>query len=147
MAYKAKCWVTDRWVKFTLTTGSYENIMVFLDAQKLLFLSDMELDFTTIPLVLHGRGYSKNLREYIANNDENTSLINRFIDYFLNIILDISYLDGSRVYLTINPNPDLNTWQSLEIIIHIPEVTTNLTVDSTLFSVDDTTITSDQTVI
>ncbi len=92
----SKVWVVDRWVTFSLNIGDYQNIIAFLDANGLSFLTLLSLDFTQIPSNLHGRGNSTNLLEYLSNNSDDNILINQFLNYFLNTAFfnrNVSFLD------------------------------------------------------
>lgn len=93
----AKCWNGKNWVNFNLILGNYENIITFLNDNKISFLYTMELDFTIIPSVLHGRGRSRNLLQYLANNTENNTLITSFLMYFLSEIADIRYITNKKL--------------------------------------------------
>ena len=64
----AKFWYDNHWVIFTLGVDSYQNIITFLEINGLFFLAEMQLNFDTIPLALHGKGNSNNLLDYLANN-------------------------------------------------------------------------------
>lgn len=81
MTIKSTCWYYEHIVHFKLKTGIYENIVVFLIDNKISFLTTMDLDFTNIPINLHGKGNSKNLLDYLSKNKENFILIYNF-DYF-----------------------------------------------------------------
>ena len=83
MVIESLVWVSDHWVKFRLILVNYENIIMFLEYHGLSFLSTMDLDFTKIPFLLHGKGNSKNLLQYLANNTDNNYLIFQFIEYFI----------------------------------------------------------------
>ena len=65
--------------KFYNTCENKENIITFLDFHELSFLKYMKLDFTQIPFLLHGKGKSENLLEYLANNTDNDILIVQFV--------------------------------------------------------------------
>jgi len=122
MKIKSKCWVVDHWVVFTLTINAYENIMTFLNAQNLLFLSNIELDFSTIPLELHGNGESKTLVQYLANNTDNNALISKFLDYFLNVQFNMKYYyTGEQITFYF---PEESGWQNFQIYFNPPATTT-----------------------
>jgi len=109
MEYKSKCWVDGHWIIFKLNTGAYQNILSFLDASSLLFLADLALD---LPLSLHGSGNSRNLYEYLANNGEDTSLISKFLGYWLNQQLDMRYIDGTSIKFSFSPT---ESWQNFTV--------------------------------
>ena len=87
----SKFWFNDHWVRFNIIIGEHQNVITFLESNNILFLSEFTLDFSTIPIELHGNGNSKNLLEYLSNNVDNYSLVSKFLDYFLNIILNMKY--------------------------------------------------------
>jgi hypothetical protein len=86
----SSCQNIDNRVEFNLNLGIYQNIITFLTDHDILFLAEMKLDFTNIPLELHGNGDSYNLIEYLENNNSDSTLIFKFLNYFLSVI-DIEY--------------------------------------------------------
>jgi hypothetical protein len=87
----AKFFYNGYWVKFSLVLGIYDNFLSFLSSHEISFLAEMKIDFTNIPVSLHGNGISNNLYEYVSNNTNNHSLINSFFDYFLKEIAIFKY--------------------------------------------------------
>ena len=87
----ASCLYLNTKVRFRLIIGNHVNIINFLSNNNILFLAELELDFSTIPISLHGKGRSKNLYDYISNNIDNEELILNFIYYFISEITDIRY--------------------------------------------------------
>lgn len=109
----SKCWNGKNWVNFNIVLGDYENIITFLDANKISFLYTMELDFTVIPIVLHGRGRSRNLLQYLANNTDNNTLITSFLRYFLGEIADIRYATNKKINYDFLPG---SKWQNTTFV-------------------------------
>jgi hypothetical protein len=142
MTIKAKCWALDHWVRFTLKLDTYENIMTFLDESQLHFLAEEPLDFTTIPLGLHGNGSSYNLLGYLSNNTGYNTLVLNFLIYFLSTIIDIRYVDGEKIDFIFSEGPE---WQNLQLVFE-GGIVIFLTFDSTLYSWDDDVLTCDQTI-
>jgi len=121
-----KCWNGENWVDFNIQTGEYQNFNVFLVDNKIGFLSTMEIDFTTIPVILHGKNRSRNLLDYLSNNNNDVNLILSFINYFISNISKIKYYTG------INLNFNLinsSTWQTSKIYVsgYISPTTTTTT--------------------
>ena len=115
MKIKSKCLINNNWVRFNLMTGIYENIIIFLESQNILFASEIKLDFSTIPIELHGKGRSYNLLEYLANNAYDNSLVSIFLQYFLTEILDIRYyITSEKVKFIFSEE---SNWQTYQIII------------------------------
>lgn len=113
-------------VNFTLMTGEYQNIMVFMYDHDIKFASEMLLDFSKIPIQLHGRGNSHNLIEYLSNNNDNNTLLFDFLNYFIHDVIDIKYENGNHINFTIIKNVK---WQNMIIIISSqPPSTTNFLV-------------------
>jgi hypothetical protein len=143
MKIAAKCWVVDHWVRFNLYIGTYENIITFFDAQKLSFLTELEIDFTIVPLELHGRGQSITLLDYLANNGDNNTLVSKFLVYFLNTFTEMSYLNDTKMNFSLSEE---SSWQNFQITIDTPLPTIiHITVDSDIYTCDDDIITCDQT--
>lgn len=119
---ESKVWVNDHWLKFRLIIGIYQNIIIFLDFHELSFFKTLEIDFTSVPLSLHGNGNSLNLLEYLANNVENDLLISQFIMYFLSTILNIRYYlsDENIVFFMENIK-----WQNMNIYVCNPDIVIN----------------------
>ena len=114
----------NRRVEFKLKINSYANIIKFLEAHELLFLAEMTLDFTQIPLIFHGKGKSRNLYEYLANNIDNNDLIYNFLNYFLNTLTDIRYFSGKKLNYHISNE---SNWNIMEVVIYgsyVPTTTT-----------------------
>jgi hypothetical protein len=123
MVIESLAWSIDHWVKFRLVLGNYENIITFLDYHSLSFLTTMNLDFTSIPFTLHGKGDSKNLLQYLANNTDNATLISQFINYFLSTIIKMKYYyTGENVVFYFTENVK---WQSTNIDFYNPEINNN----------------------
>ena len=93
----AKCRKNDHWIKFNLIIGKYANLINFLDVHNLLFLSTIYFDINSIPKHLRGSGNTKNLLDYIYNNSNNPILIFKFVNYFLDTIIDIRYESGKKI--------------------------------------------------
>lgn len=116
MVIESLVWSGDHWVKFRLVLGNYENIIAFLDYHNLFFLTTLELDFTQIPFLLHGKGNSTNLLQYLANNTNNSSLIFQFIEYFIVYIIQMKYYySGERVAFNFFEN---DKWQNMNIDVY-----------------------------
>ena len=124
----ASCLNIDHRVKFNLKLGIYQNIIAFLKDNNILFFSEMKLDFTQIPLELHGFGNSKNLIEYLANNNLDNILILNFLNYYLNSILKIEYTYKDDILFYFNLN---NEWQNMNLYTIILPVTTTTTTNAT----------------
>ena len=126
MKIKAKCWFDNQWVRFSLTTGSYRNIITFLDAQNLSFVTEIKLDFSKIPFELHGKGNSETLLQYLANNTDDDLLISQFLMYFLNITLNMRYYyENSPINFYF---PENTSWQNFTISTTPPPTTSTTTV-------------------
>ena len=120
MGIDSLVWASDRWIKFKLDIGIYENIITFFDSQGLLFLTTLELDFTKIPFSLHGKGDSKNLLQYLSNNKDDENLILKFIEYFMDNIIQIKYYySGERVLFKLTES---EKWQNINIDFYNPSV-------------------------
>jgi hypothetical protein len=126
MTIKSTCWFNKHIVHFKLKTGKYENIIVFLNDNKISFFTTMELDFTNIPHNLHGKGNSKNLLDYLSKNNDNITLIYNFIEYFMKNIAKIKYNNGKLINYHISSN---DNWENSQISIYsyIPTTTTTTT--------------------
>ncbi len=123
MVIESLVWASDHWVRFRLIIGTYENIITFLDNQGLYFLTTLELDFTQIPFLLHGKGDSKNLLQYLSNNTDDNSLISQFIQYFLSTIIKMKYYySGESVVFYYSES---TKWQSMNIFFYSPEISNN----------------------
>jgi hypothetical protein len=123
MVIESLAWAGDRWVKFRLILGFYQNVITFLEYNNLSFLTTLELDFTQIPFLLHGKGNSKNLLQYLENNTDNVFLISQFIDYFLRFIIKIKYYytgENAVFYFT-----ESTEWQNMNINFYNPEISNN----------------------
>ncbi len=136
------CLFNGKKVEFKLNIGSFQNIIVFLDVNNISFLYTMQLDFTNIPLLLHGRGNSNNLLEYLANNTNDNSLIIKFINFFLMDIIDIRYLSNKKLNFHLNENVD---WRNMSIEAYAPYVPPTTTTTSTSTSTSTTTSTTTST--
>lgn len=136
---KAKCWFDNRWVRFNLTTGTYTNIMVFLNQMKLSFYADMPINFETLPKELHGKGTSVSLVDYLAKNEGDDYLILNFLIYFLNNLVDIRYTNGKKLNFSFVSGPE---WQGLQLVVG-DEVVIWISLDSRLYSYDDTILSCD----
>ena len=119
----ASCQNIDHRVKFKLNLGIYQNILTFLNDHELSFLSKMKLDFTQIPVELHGYGRSENLMMYLANNNLNPTLIFNFLNYFLNII-DIEYNYKDNIIFKFVENEQ---WQNINLYVYVEFTTTTTT--------------------
>jgi len=137
---QVKLWLKDHWVKFKIEVKAYDNIMTFFQESKIFFVTNMILDFTSIPIELHGYGHSNNLLEYLANNNNN-SLVSSFLTYFFNNILKISYLNNISLYFNFNTD---EKWQNIQIIINPITSISYLTVDTYLITSDSYDTTCDQ---
>ena len=132
----------NRRVEFKLKINSYANIIKFLEAHELLFLAEMTLDFTQIPLIFHGKGKSRNLYEYLANNSSDTNLIYNFLNYFLNTLTDIRYFSGKKLNYHISNE---SNWNIMEVVIYgsyVPTTTTTTVSPPTTTTVAPTTTTT-----
>ena len=90
-------WNYTNWVKFRFDVGEYDNFLDFLNVNDISFIAELPIDFTNIPLTLHGKGRSKNLLEYFANNNDNSRLILNFLNYFIINMIKIRYYNGSSI--------------------------------------------------
>ena len=117
-------------VKFILSLGTYQNIITFLELNNILFLAEMNLDFTQIPIVLHGKGVSGNLLEYLANNSSDYSLILKFLNYFLGLI-DIKYSNNENLKFKFLENLD---WQNMHLKILEPYTDMNQWPDGFMYN-------------
>lgn len=127
----AKFYHNNRWIKFRLNIGEYDNILDFLSKQNIYFLAEDKLDFTTIPTVLHGKGRSNNLLDYVSNNNDDPSLIFRFIDYFMSTLVDIRYSSGKRLNFSVSFS---EMWQNMKMTVfssYTPPIVTTTAVPST----------------
>jgi hypothetical protein len=123
MIIESLVWYSDHWVKFRLILGDYENIITFLEYNELSFLKIMNLDFTQIPFLLHGKGNSKNLLQYLANNTEDNILITQFIDYFLKFIIKMKYYySGENVVFYFGESLK---WQNTNVNFYNSEINNN----------------------
>ena len=132
MLIPAKFWSIDHWVKFNIIPDEYENLIAFLNAHGLSFLTLLELNFDNIPTSLHGSGRSKNLNEYAANNTGNVSLLLRFFNYFMFDIINMRYLSGKNINFHFSES---DTWQTMGMEIYgpyIPVTTTALPTTTSL---------------
>lgn len=118
MLTSCKVLYNNYWIKFTINSFNYKNIMIFLELNKLLFLSTAEIDFSNIPISLHGNGNSTNLVEYLSNNTDNNILISQFLNYFTSEIHKFRYLSGERLILNFSEN---DQWQNMNIVIEPPQ--------------------------
>ena len=124
----SKVWSIDHWVRFRLIIGEYQNIMDFLLNNNILFLSEINIDFNNIPLFLHGNGKSKNLLEYLSNNNENLELIIDFLNYYFVFIIQAKYYyTNENLFFEILKN---TTWQNSPVIIYNQPITTTTTTTS-----------------
>ena len=136
---QSKLWVNDHWIRFRLIIGDHKNIITFLESNNILFLSELKLDFSTIPFELHGKGNSKNLLEYLSNNVDNNSLISKFLDYFLNKTLNIKYYENEEnVNFVFSEDTD---WQFFQIVVNPPKQIT-ITTTTTTTTIPETTTTT-----
>ena len=141
----SKVWISDHWVTFLLNIGIYQNIITFFDLNGLSFLTTLNLDFTQIPLILHGKGNSENLLEYLSNNTDDTILINNFLNYFLNNIIIMSYSSGQKMNFRLNSNAN---WQNMIFDVYgpyIPPTTTTTTTTGTTTTTTTITVASTTT--
>lgn len=125
-------WNSTNWVKFRLKIGLYVNFLEFLIDHDIYFLAEIPIDFTNIPISLHGFGVSKNLLEYIANNNENTDLIIEFINYFITTITNFKYISGEKLNYEITYDSFL-TWQDTTFSAKNSYITTTTTTTSINF--------------
>ena len=148
MLIPSKVWVVDRWVTFSLNIGDYQNIITFFDDNGLSFLTMLALDFTQIPVSLHGKGNSTNLLDYLSNNTDNNTLISQFLNYFLNTIIIISYSSGQKMNFNFNGNTG---WQNMTFSVYspyIPPTTTTTTIlITTTTTISPTTSTTTTTIL
>lgn len=125
MILQSSCYSIDHRINFKLETGIYQNIITFLELNNILFLSEIKIDFTKIPFLLHGKGKSKNLLEYLENNNQNDELIFKFLKYFITDIVQIKYEFNRQVIFEFIFNSE---WQNMNLIIYSPyiNITTTL---------------------
>jgi hypothetical protein len=119
-------WNSTHYVKFKIKVGFYTNFLEFLIEHKISFLADILIDFTKIPLSLHGYGLSTNLKEYLANNAENTALIINFLNYFITTIADFKYSSGKKLNYDLSYDYFL-TWQDTPFYANDNYITTTTT--------------------
>lgn len=120
-------WNSTYWVKFRLKIGVYANFIEFLIEHQILFIAENSIDFTNIPISLHGYGTSGNLLEYIANNAEDTILIINFLNYFITTIVDFRYNNGKKLNYSFDY---ASTWQFTAFSAngsYVPTTTTTTT--------------------
>lgn len=129
MAYSS-CLFNGHRVKFILILGIYQNIITFLETNEISFLSTMELDFTQIPLILHGKGVSKNLLEYLSNNSSNSTLISKFLNYFIGLI-NIKYSNNENLKFQFFEN---SNWQNMNLEIMTPYTNMNQWPDGFMYN-------------
>lgn len=121
---QSKVWFNNNWVLFSLNINTYQNIITFLESNGLSFLTTMSLDFNTIPFVLHGKGNSKNLLEYLGNNTDNAILIKQFLVYFItDIVIMKYYLSGEKINFEFLDN----SWQDMSMLVYGPYIPTTTT--------------------
>lgn len=138
---KAKLWINNQWVYFTLVYGRYTNIITFLDSHDLSFIKINYIDFNQVPITLHGFGNSINLMNYLSNNEGNNVLINKFIDYFLKE-LNFKFTDNSTATVLFEPALD---WRDSNVVVPYSEIK-YFTVDTTYTSCDTILISADKTI-
>lgn len=119
----ATCLYTDNRVKFQLNTGSYQNIITFLESNNILFLAKQKIDFSEVPTTLHGKGKSENLLEYLSNNNKNDELLLKFMNYFISIKSNIKYYPDKKLNFKFDEN---SGWQNIKIEIFEPIPITGL---------------------
>lgn len=137
------CLKSENWVKFRLNIGTYQNFLTFLYEHEISFLAEMKLDFTTIPLIYHGKGYSYNLLQYLANNVDNNELIINFLNYFITNIVKFKYYDGVPFAFIFSEASD---WQNSNLeIYNIPITTTTTTFVPTTTTTTTTFVTTTTT--
>lgn len=141
MVKQAKLLLNDKWIYFNVKIKVYTNIITFLDENNISFIKNQFIDFNKVPLQLHGYGKSSNLIEYLANNKYNNGAIMSFLAYFIDSLF-FSYLDGSKIKITIIKN---NDWTISKIKLIYQSIIL-LTVDNTLITADNTVLTVDKTV-
>ena len=134
----ATCLSINTKIKFKLGIQSYQNIIIFLKTNNILFLSELELDFTKIPNILHGRGHSKNLIEYLSNNSDNNLLILKFLDYFISNIISIKYYNNKNLKFKFL---DGSNWQNISMEVYSTYTPSTTTTTTTLTPTTTTTTT------
>lgn len=105
----AKFYYNNYWIKFTFENGYYDNFMSFIEGNNIGFLGEMAIDWTNIPIDLHGKRNSYNLYQYIANNSDDSILIINFLNYFIVEIANFRYINNRRLYFSFLPSA---AWQS-----------------------------------
>ena len=107
-------------VNFKLTLDKYKNIISFLTANNILFLSEIKLN---IPPALYGNGTNNNLIQYLSNNND-SKLLFSFLRYFMRLI-DIKLDDDIKYTITNDSN-----WQNMNITFYknIKTTTTTTTI-------------------
>jgi hypothetical protein len=123
---KASLLYNNNRVQFRLIPGEYQNIIVFLETNNILFVSEMQLDFSKIPLQLHGRGNSNNLLEYLSNNNTDYNLLFSFLNYFISNVINIQYENGHNIIFSFLENVK---WQNMMMFIPSSTTTTTTTID------------------
>ena len=117
-------WNSTHWVKFKLKIGVYINFIEFLVEHDIFFIAENTIDFTKIPIFLHGYGESKNLLEYLANNVGNTTLIINFLKYFISEIYNFRYTLDKKMNFSFEVK---DTWQITPFTVYGFVVTTTTT--------------------
>ena len=139
-AIPAKVWIDNHWVFFSLIIGDYKNLISFLNTNELSFLTTLNIDFTNIPLNLHGKGVSNNLLNYLSNNSNDNFLIDQFLNYFLNKIIIISYSSGKKLNYKLNGDAK---WQDMTFSAYssyIPTTTTTTTAITAMIITIESTV-------
>lgn len=124
---KASLLYNNNRVHFNLIPNNYQNIIVFLETNNILFVSEMQLDFSKIPLQLHGRGNSNNLLDYLSNNNNDYNLLFNFLNYFIMIIINVQYESGNNLIFSFLENVG---WQEMMMFVPSSTTTTTTTTDS-----------------
>jgi len=138
---QARLWINNTWIYFNVKFKLYNNIIIFLDENKLSFVKYNYINFNKIPKQLHGYGKSTNLIEYLTNNNHNNKIIISFLNFFIQS-LKFSYRDGSKMKISLTNN---NDWRTSQIKVSYQDIKI-LTVDITSLRVDMTSIKADNTI-
>jgi hypothetical protein len=142
MNNSAKFWLNNGWIIFNLNFGLYSNIIEFFNQHDISIIETNYIDFSTIPIALHGFGNSQNLLEYLSKNSADNKLIINFLKYYLGVLNFRYYYTDEKIVLEII-NSD--SWQTSTINVPNAPVKQKLTVDSLKFSADSTKISADLT--
>lgn len=140
MNKEAKLFINNKWTHFVEKSGTYDNILAYLDNNNISFVKSNYIDFNTIPKQYHGVGFSRNLLDYISNNSNNNNLIFSFINYYFNK-LQIKYTDGTIFKLNVDMTDNWKTSKIRVFYNQRPIIT--ISSDQTIYTVDNYNVKTD----